>query len=61
MARKPALGPASDRTEDGRPARELPDPRQLGPQALGRRVLPQIPHAELKTKIRHTAVPRRPR
>jgi hypothetical protein len=44
MARKPVLGLALDRTEDGRLARPtVPDPRKIG-SGLGQRLLPQLPH-----------------
>jgi hypothetical protein len=55
--KKPTL--AVDLQPDGRPVRDLPSPLKIGPRPLGRRLLPQLPHAELKTKIRHTAVPPR--
>jgi hypothetical protein len=60
MARKkPVLGLALDRTEDGRLARlAVPNPTQLGSNRLGRRDLPKIPLVA-SVKIRHTAAPRR--
>jgi hypothetical protein len=38
----PVLGPAMDRTEDGRPVRAVPDPRKVGTRQ-SQRLLPQIP------------------
>jgi hypothetical protein len=58
MARKPILGLAMDRTEDGQLARPAaPDSRKAGTR-LSQRLLPQLPHAEPNVKIRRTAVPR---
>ena len=56
MARKkPVLGLAMDRTEDGRLARPtVPDPRKIGTR-LGQRLLPQLPHVATSTRMRHTA------
>jgi hypothetical protein len=56
MAKKPVLGLALDRTEDGRLARPtVPDPRKTGTH-LSQRLLPQIPHVSVRsTRTRHTA------
>jgi hypothetical protein len=56
--KKPSL--AVELQPDGRPARELPDPRKAGTR-LSQRLLPQLPHEapSSKTRVRHTAVPRR--
>jgi hypothetical protein len=59
MARKPVLGLALDRTEDGRLARlAVPNPTQLGSNRLGRRDLPQIPSAP-PARMRHPVIPKR--
>jgi hypothetical protein len=58
MARK-KLSLAVELQPDGRPAaQQFPDPRKIGPQSLGRRVLPQIPSAQ-PTRMRHTTIPKR--
>ena len=55
--KKPVLGQALDRTEDGRLARiAVPNPSKIGTR-LDHRILPQVP--SVPSKIRHTAVPRR--
>jgi hypothetical protein len=56
-SKKPILGKAMDRTEDGRLARPaFPDPRKTGTR-LSQRLLPQVPHvaAPSSTRTRHTA------
>lgn len=58
LNRKPILGLAMDRTEDGRLARPAaPDPRKISPRRLGQRLLPQVPSAS-PSKMRRTAIPR---
>jgi hypothetical protein len=56
-SKKPSLGPAINRMDDGRPERMLPDPRRLGPARLGKRLLPQVPAPT--AHVRHTAGTRR--
>jgi hypothetical protein len=43
-------------TPEGKPARQIPDPRKIGTR-LSQRLLPQLPHVA-PTKIRKTARPR---
>jgi hypothetical protein len=61
-SKKPVLGLALDRTEDGRLARiTVPDPRKTNfGSRLSQRLLPQVPHvATPSTRMRHTAGTRR--
>jgi hypothetical protein len=56
-SKKPVLGLALDRTEDGRLARPVVDPRKVNyGTRLAMRLLPQVPHVALpSTRVRHTA------
>lgn len=54
-SKKPVLGPASSRQEDGRPTQPSQDEQKIGPRPLGRRLLPQVPPPG---RMRKTAAPR---
>lgn len=49
------LGPAVERTPDGRPERMIPEPAKQ--VRLGRKPLPQVPSVA-PSRLRHTAKPK---